>query len=383
MGQRLAVAVVTGTRADYGLLVPVMQAIQRRKSLDLQVVAAGMHLLRQFGSTWRTVAQDGWEIAAKVRVQGQQDDAVSQSEGLGRGITKFTKVFAELKTDIVLVLGDRLEAFGAAAAATASRLVLGHIHAGDTAMGIQDEAYRHAISKLAHVHFAASAGSQRRLQRMGEAPWRIHLTGSPGLDGLSDKTCTNWKKLSEIAQLDVRGDYLLVLQHSAGGSAAVEGRRMRQTLAGCAYKDMPTLVLYPNCDAGFSGILSVAKSVCKQHRWRLLPNVSREHYLGFLHYCRALVGNSSSGIIEAEALGVDVVNVGPRQHNRERGKNVVDCDYGADNVAAALDMILKRRGKRRSKKSPIYGDGHSGERIARILADLKLDDRLRQKSNAY
>ena len=376
------VAVVTGTRADYGILVPVLIAIKRRRTLRLQVIVTGMHLLRGFGNTWREVEGDGWPIDAKVRLQGERDDALSQSRGLGKAIGGFTDAFAKLGTEVVLVLGDRVEAFGAAAAATASRLVLAHIHGGDAAMGIQDDAYRHAISKLAHIHFAASAGSRDRLLRMGEQEFRIHLTGSPGLDGLSDKACKNVRKLNEWAGFDVRGDFLMVLQHPAGGTPSQEGWRMRETLAACADKGLSVLVLYPNCDAGFSGIVEVAKRVCHRNGWGLLQNVPRAIYLGLLRRTKALVGNSSSGIIEAGALNVDVLNVGPRQTGRERGTNVYDVDYGREKVSAVLASVL-RQPSRDGVGCRIYGDGRSGARIARILAEVALNDRLRQKRIAY
>lgn len=374
---------VTGTRADFGLQAPVMRAVADHPGLKLQVVATGMHLLRRFGYTVDEVEAAGWRIDAKVRLQGERDDVIGQSRGLGRAITGLTNAFAELRTDIVVVLGDRLEMFAAAAAATASQRVLGHVHSGDAAMGVQDDAYRFAISKLAHLHFAAAAGAKRRLGWLGEESFRIYQTGSPALDNLSRDICRDAGELSEWAGFDVNDDFLLVMQHPSGGTARQEERRMTETLRACVDKGLSILVLYPNCDAGFSGIINSAERFCKSGGGVLRRNLPRRAYLGLLVRAKMLVGNSSSGIIEAGYLNVDVVNVGPRQTGRERSKNVLDVGYGRAAVSAAIERLLRRRRGGNRKIASLYGDGRSGRRIASILARVKLDGRLRQKRIAY
>ena len=376
------VAVVTGTRAEYGIFRSVLTAITEQPQLELQLLVTGMHLLRQFGYTVREIEQDGWRIAGRVRLQGETDDAVGQSRGLGRAITGLTNHFARLRTDIVLVMGDRIEAFAGASAATASQLVLGHIHGGDAAAGIQDEAYRHAISKLAHVHFAASRGSKERLERLGEEKFRIYQTGSPAVDNLSKIICRDRQELSRWSGFDVREDFALVLQHPAGGTARQEERQMAQTLRACGDKGLQILILYPNSDPGFSGIVRAAQRFSKGEGYRLLKHVPRGVYLGLLERSRLLVGNSSSGLIEASRLNVDVVNVGSRQSGRERGTHVADAGYGAGTAKAITTLLGKEQtGRRRGKR--IYGDGTSGKKIASILARIRLDERLRRKKISY
>ena len=376
------VAVVTGTRAEYGILSPVMEAIKAHPKLNLQLIVTGMHLLKKFGYTVKDIEADGWRIDGRVRLQSEHDDVIGQSRGLGRAITGLTNEFARLKTDIVLVLGDRLETFAAASAATASQLILAHIHGGDAAAGIQDDAYRHAISKLAHIHFAASAGAKKRLLRLGEDPFRIYRTGSPALDNLENNICRDIDELNQWAGFDVSTEFLFVLQHPAGGTAAQEEKRMLQTLRGCNANNLPVLVLYPNCDVGFSGIIKAADRYCRNKGWTLLRHVPRRIYLGLLRKTKALIGNSSSGIIEAGYLNVDVVNIGTRQLGRERGKNVLDTDYGTVNVAQAVKKIL-RRTKTRRKPCQIYGNGRSSRKIASVLSKIKLNQKLSQKRIAY
>jgi len=359
------VAVVTGSRADYGLLVPVMDAIEQHPKLKLQVVVTGMHLLRRFGYTINDIKSRHRRIDATVRLQSEHDDAVEQSRGLGRAITGMTDAFVRLKSDIVVVLGERLEIFAAATAATASQLLLAHIHGGDAAVGVQDDSYRHAISKLSHIHLVASAGAKRRLLRLGEDSFRIYQTGSPALDNLSKNICNDINLLSAQVGFDVNEDFLLILQHPAGGSAAQECTRMLQTMRGCDGKGLKIIVLYPNCDVGFSGIIQASSQYCSRKGWPLLRHVPRDIYLGLLKRAKVLVGNSSSGIIESGGLNVDVVNVGLRQAGRERGSNVVDVDYGTQNVSRGIDAVLCRRTARRSP-SRIYGTGRSGPAIASV-----------------
>jgi GDP/UDP-N,N'-diacetylbacillosamine 2-epimerase (hydrolysing) len=385
MGQRAIkrrICVVTGTRAEYGLLKPVMEAIEGHENLKLQLIVTGMHLLRRFGYTVREIEKDGGRIDGRVRLQGEDDEVIGQSRGLGRAITKLTNLFSELDTEIVLVLGDRIETFAAAAAATASQLVLAHIHGGDVAPGVQDDAYRHAISKLAHLHFAATAGAKERLLRLGEDSFRIYQTGSPALDNLSKIICRDTKELSKWAKFDVREDFLMVLQHPAGGTAAQEEKRMVQTLAGCDVKGLRALVLYPNCDPGFSGIIRAVRHVCGAKGYRMIKHLPRGVYLGLLERTRVLVGNSSSGIIEASRINVDVVNVGHRQAGREHCRRVHDVDYGRAAVAKAVRSICRSQKRQRSSER-IYGDGRSGQRIASILGRVKLEQKLRLKKIAY
>jgi GDP/UDP-N,N'-diacetylbacillosamine 2-epimerase (hydrolysing) len=371
------IAVVTGTRAEYGLLVPVMRAISRKPRLDLSVFVTGMHLLRRFGGTVREVKNDGWDIAARIPLQGEKDDVIGQSRGLGRAITKFSEEFFRQKINIVVVLGDRIETFAAAAAAFVSGRVVAHIHGGDAAMGVQDDVYRYAITKLAHLHFPATPDAKKRLLRQGEQPFRIYQTGSPALDGMRNISCDDPVVLSDHAGFDVCNDFMVVLQHPAGGSVAQERRWMTQTLLACAHTGLKLLVLYPNSDPGFSGIIESSTKFCRRKDCALVRNVPRSVYLGLLRRCRVLVGNSSSGIIEASFLGVPCVNVGPRQAGRDRTGNVIDVRYGVAPVTDGLRRAMNSR--RRIRPSRYYGDGRAGPRIADVLNRVTLDRRLRQK----
>ncbi len=374
--------VITGTRAEYGLLKPVMQAIEEHPKLNLQILVTGMHLLKQFGYTIRQIKSDGWDITAKVRLQSEIDAQYSNSLAMGSAISKMSKAMLDNKSDIIVVLGDRLEIFAATAAATACQLPIAHIHGGDIAMGIQDDTFRHAITKLSHIHFTATCGAKRRVIRLGEEKSRVYQTGSPSIDNLSDNICLKIKDLNSYSAFNVNDNFLMVLQHPAGQTTKTEEKRMLQTLRACKRKSLNTLVLYPNCDRGFSGIITAAKSYCKKHKFTLIENVPREIYLGLLKKALILIGNSSSGIIETGYLNVDVIDIGPRQLGREHGKNVMHCNYGTENVSNAIDKTLLQRDLNR-KPCYIYGKGKSGIKIADVLASVQIDQKLLQKVISY
>ena len=352
LAKRRTIAVVTGTRAEYGLLVPVMRAVEDRRELSLRVIVAGAHLVT---GTWRDIK---FEIAAKVTMQKRgRTGRAADVEALSRGIIGFGKAFDTIKPDFVVVLGDRIEAFAAASVASVGGMRVGHIHGGDRAEGVADEAMRHAISKLAHVHFAATAQSRSRLIRMGER--NVHRTGSPAVDGLLDvKAATD-------------APAVIVLQHPTGAPDAQEATWMRQTLA--ATKSYTRLVMSPNTDPGAAGIGRVLPSDAVYH----LP---RARWLSTLAGAKAIVGNSSAGLIEAAVLKTPCVNIGPRQAGREKPANVIDCDYGEANVRRALAKALKLDLRR--MRHP-YGDGRAGGRIAELLSKFPLDKITIRKHNAY
>ncbi|MFA7236327.1 MAG: UDP-N-acetylglucosamine 2-epimerase [Phycisphaeraceae bacterium] len=363
---RKTIVVVTGTRAEFGLLEPVMKAIARSKGLRLRVVVAGWHWVT---GTWRDVRDAGWEMEGKVRMQkvltrerppeGRWDDV----DALGRGIIGFGRVFDELKPEVVMVLGDRIEAFAAAAAGSVGGIHVAHIHGGDRAEGVADEAMRHAISKLAHLHFVATMLSRERLVRMGEAAEVVWNVGSPAVDGLEGVEASPVERV-------------IVMQHPIGESDEVERRWMGETLE--AVRHLEPVVMGPNGDAGCAGIWRAIKEAPPE--MEVIEHLPRARWLSMLAGATALVGNSSAGLIEGAVLRVPCVNVGPRQNGREKPVNVVDCDYGAANVREALVKALSLDLRR--MRHP-YGDGHAGERIAAILAEMDWGKVSVRKRNTY
>ncbi|MBX3402641.1 MAG: UDP-N-acetylglucosamine 2-epimerase (hydrolyzing) [Phycisphaeraceae bacterium] len=376
------IAVVTGTRAEFGLLRPVMRAIEAHPALRLRVVAAGAHFLPPV-RTIREVEHE-FAVAAKVRMQRTREtDRAADAAATGRGIEGFARAFARLKPDWVVVLGDRIEAFAAASAASIGGVAVAHIHGGDRAEGIADEAMRHAITKLSHLHCAATKQSAERIRRMGERAEHVHVTGSPAIDGLAAIAPMDDRRARELGDPRV-----VVLLHPSGLRPADE-RRIAAMAAGVAAAH-PTLWLAPNHDPGRE-VIEAARSGFGPRRvsaWEALGHLPREEFVGMLKRLAArrglLLGNSSAGLIECAALGVRVVNIGPRQDGRERGPNVIDIGLGQ--VGSLGSAVGRALGASRPRPSAVFGDGRAGERIAALLADPRLDPRsaaLLRKRNVY
>ncbi len=383
------VAVVTGSRAEFGLLEPVLHAMQGHPRLDPRLIVTGMHLLPKFGRTIEHIRAAGWRIDATVRMQTGEDAAAAEPLAVARGMAGIARALHRLRCEIVVVLGDRIEAFAAASAAATGRLIVAHIHGGDRATGDVDDALRNAITRLAHVHLVASRDAADRLKRMGEAPERIHRVGAPGLDAIRvfhDTQRADPARCEELLRARIGSladrSYAVVLHHPCGRLAHVEAATMRHIVAAVTRCGLAGVAIFPNSDPGHEGILKILGQVARKHDWRRFWSLPREDYLRLVSRAAVLVGNSSSGIIESASLRVNAVNVGSRQLGRLRcGPNVIDCGETAAAITAALRTALDR--PRPSPQRSRYGDGQAGPRIAEILDGLDITPDLRQKALTY
>ncbi len=368
------IAVVTGCRADWGLLRPIMRAIASHAELVLQPVVAGVHLLPEVNTRAEVAAE--FDIAAEVSMQrpgatGRTADAIA----LGRGIVTFAETLERLQSDVVLVLGDRIEALAAAAAASVGGRLVAHVHGGDRAEGVADEAIRHAITKLAHIHFPATPQSAERIARMGEHGDCIHLVGSPAIDDLSSFEPLTDEQLTAL-RLNPARPFAVVLHHPAGLPDAVESATMGAIIGALDASTIASNVLYlaPNHDPGRDAVLrALGERSSNVH----LP---RREFIGLLRRAALLIGNSSAGLIEAAALGLPVVNIGPRQAGRERAGNVIDVP---DATLPAISTAIRNAPGRPPCMTHPYGDGRAGERIAELLTAMRLKPPSTRKHNAY
>ncbi|MEM7261883.1 MAG: UDP-N-acetylglucosamine 2-epimerase, partial [Planctomycetota bacterium] len=363
------VAIVTGARAEYGLLRPVMRAVVEA-DLDLFIVASGTHLSPAHGNTVHEIEADGFEVAARVEVLPDADTPAATARAIGRGVVGFTDAFENLDPEIVLVLGDRSEIFAAATAAAATRRVLAHIHGGDRTRGGLDESYRHAITKLSHVHFAASDASRERIVAMGEPANSVHSVGAPGLDSL--RSFEPFSRLEIAARLGVElpTPFVVVIQHAVSSDPASAAEQIRTTLRAIDRCQVPAVVVRPNNDPGGQRVNEVIDEYTGETPLHVFANLEHDLFLSLLTHTHALIGNSSCGIIEAPSLGLPVVDIGTRQNGRERADNVIAVDHEPNAIAAALNRAVHDdtfRERARHVTSP-YGDGRASERIASILS---------------
>ncbi len=330
-----------------------------------------MHLSARHG---RSIDKISERIDAVVP-WGRQRDATSVATATGKAIAKLAEVFERLKTEIVLIVGDRPEALAAAVAGHLSGLIVAHIHGGDRALGQVDDSLRHAITKLAHVHLAATAASARRLKKLGEQAWRIHTVGSPGIDGI--------RKVAASSKLP-RRKYALLLLHPTDAVVERERGRAELVMRAVGRIGFPHVVIvFPNNDPGADGIIEAWENKSPLESETVLRDISRPMFLGLLRDAAVLVGNSSSGIIEAASFGTPVVDIGTRQMGRERSGNVRNVGFSETEIAAALNRIWHRGRAKRWSGRNVYGIQGAGERIARVLHLLKLDGAVRRKLIAY
>ncbi len=366
-------AVVTGTRAEFGLLRPVMHAIARRDDLELLVIAAGSHLVSP-ALTFRDVKAE-FDVTDSVPMQtagrvGRWADV----ESLSKGVARFGRSFAGHAPDWVVVLGDRIEAFAAATAASVGGLALAHIHGGDRAEGVADEAMRHAITKLAHLHLPATETSAERILRMGERPEDVRVVGSPAIDGLAGVEPVGDARWKEMGEPEV-----VLLMHPVGRTDEAEEHACAVVLEGLG--DARVLALHPNLDPGRGGIMRAL--IAAGSNVTLVEHMKRDAFVGVLRRLGrsggAMVGNSSAGLIEAAALGCPSVDVGHRQAGRERADGA--AWWAGEDAGAVRDAVSSARASAPFEGPHPFGDGRAGERIASALADSDPHDerRLRKR----
>ncbi len=356
------IAVITGSRAEFGLLAPVMTAIGARSDQVLMVIAAGSHLVLPSQTFYDVRSQFNIAEVVPMQVSGKTGRA-EDVESLAKGVARFGRAFEKLRPDFVVVLGDRIEALAAGLAASIGGYALCHIHGGDRAEGIADEAMRHALTKLAHVHFAATEESANRILKMGEQPRRVFTVGSPAVDSLP-----GYPPLDDAMFAELGSPQAIFLMHPTGRSDELEEASAAAALE--ALGDLPVLLLHPNLDAGREGIMRALAGASPKNVNR--PHLPREAFIGLLKRLArsggVLIGNSSAGLIEAAVLGVRVVDIGPRQNGRERCDNVVHVDrVYAQDIKAAIE---KARSLTLKPNSHPYGAGRSGQHIAELLSTI-------------
>lgn len=374
------IAVLTGTRAEYGILRPLLRRINAHPKLDLYIIATGMHLSDEFGYTIREIEKDGFRIYAKLDTLNREDTGAGMARYIGNTIIKLSEVFEDLKPDILILLGDRGEMLAGAIAATCMNILIVHLHGGETS-GSVDEGFRHAISKLAHLHFVATEEARQKLISMGEDPSRIFVVGAPGLDDIFENLIPP-EEIAERYNLDLLKPIILLIQHPVVTEVDEAPNQIRETLEAIAELKLQTIVIYPNADAGGRRMIKIIKEYEQKYPFiRAYKSLPRRDYLSLMNVASVMVGNSSSGIIEAPSFGLPVVNIGTRQKGRLRVGNVIDVDYNKEDIKKAILKAIYDENFRKKVKSVknLWGDGKASERIVNILANIVIDKNLLQK----
>lgn len=365
------VCVVTGSRADYGLLYWLMKEISGDRELQLQLIATGMHLSPEFGLTVRKIEEDGFTIDEKVEMLLSSDTPVGIAKSMGVGLIGFADALDRLRPDMVVVLGDRFEILSAAQAALVARLPIAHLHGGEVSEGAFDEGIRHAISKMAHLHFVAAEPYRKRLVQMGERPDRVFNVGAPGLDHLARLNWMSRAELEAALGVPLGKPLFLITYHPATLDVANATVAMDELLAALEEFPAATLIFtYPNADTGGRNlIVAIDDFVAKHpHRARAFASLGQRNYLSLMREADAVIGNSSSGLIEAPALQRPTVNIGERQKGRLKASSVVDVAETREDIVRGIRHVLSEQFRDAlSGTVSLYGAGNASEKIRLIL----------------
>jgi GDP/UDP-N,N'-diacetylbacillosamine 2-epimerase (hydrolysing) len=383
--KRKRIAILTGIRSEYHILEAVMKAIEEHPRLDLKVIVTGTHLSPRFGSSWKEVAAK-FPLAAKIPSLSSRDSLSARLQGLSRQIAGLTKCLEKLDPDITCVLGDREESICAATVCAYLHRACAHISGGDRGFGTVDDSVRHAVSKLAHLHFPTTRDNRRRLLSLGEEAWRVKAVGASGLDRLRRCPKLSRRAFLKAAGLPLQGDFVIILQHPVSFEKNKATAQMKLTLETLRRSGLSALVVYPNSDPGSHDMIAVIESYRTLKHWKIHKNLDDLLWCNALRHARALVGNSSAGLLEAPFMACPAINIGLRQSQRQARKNLLRVPHESKAILKALEKAAKpafRNNLKQREERLYYGDGRSGERIAKILAKTPVDARLLNKKITY
>lgn len=369
------VAVFTGTRAEYGLLYWLMKDIQTSPLLDLQVIVSGMHLSPEFGETWKLIEADGFAVDAKVEMLLSSDTPLGVVKSMGLGTIGFADALDRLKPDMLVVLGDRFEALAVVQAALIMRIPVAHLHGGEITEGAYDDAIRHAITKMASLHFTAAEPYRQRVIQMGEAPGTVFNVGALGLDHLLRAQPMSWDELVASLAFPLRQPYFLVTYHPVTLAEEDPVSSFKAVLEAIDhFSDHQVILTYPNADNGGRALIPILEDYARSQPGRALaiPSLGFRRYQSTLSRAAAVIGNSSSGIIEAPAFGVPTVNIGARQTGRLAAKSVLNCAPNVQSIRHAISKALSPDFKSscHGVANP-YGGGNAAQQIVRLLEETR------------
>ena len=375
------VCVVTTSRADFGIYLPVLRQIEQHPGLGLDLLVSGAHLSPDFGMTVGEIEEQGFDTSQRVEMLLSSDTAEGVAKSMGLGMIGFAQAYARRRPDILLVLGDRFEMHAAATAALPFRIPIAHIHGGEASEGAIDDALRHSITKMSHLHFVATDEYRRRIIQMGESPARVITTGAPALDNLRHMQLLSREELEQKFNLQIDRPFVLVTYHPATLEDETGAEAIQPLLAALNELSCNAVFTYPNADAGSRGIIQAIQHYAGENsKAQIVVNLGAQAYFSMMSLAEAMIGNSSSGIIEAASVKLPVLNIGDRQRGRVRARNVVDVGQSRQDIVAGLRRVTDPAFRQQlADMTNPYGDGRAAERIARELAEVELGSELLKK----
>jgi len=370
------ICVITGTRAEYGLLRWVMQGIKDDPELTLQIIATGMHLSPEFGLTYRDIEQDGFQIDRKVEMLTSSDTSVGIAKSMGLGLIGFADALNDLKPDLIVVLGDRFEIFSAVTAALVARIPVAHLHGGELTEGAFDDAIRHSITKMSHLHFVAAEEYRQRVIQLGEQPDRVFLVGGLGIDNIKRLKLLDREELEAAIDFKLGTKNLLITFHPVTLEAKTASEQMAELLAAMAeLEDTQLIFTMPNADTDGRVLIKMVREFVAQHSNACAyTSLGQLRYLSCVSHVDGVIGNSSSGLAEVPSFRKGTVNIGDRQRGRLLAASVINCEPTRQSITAAVEKLYSLDfQKGLSKVTNPYGDGGASEKVVEIIKNHVLD----------
>lgn len=383
MSDKRKICVITGTRAEYGLLYWLMREIEAADDLELQLVVTGMHMSPEFGLTYRQIEADGFTISRKVEMLLSSDTPVGITKSMGLAMSGFADAYSDLAPDLVVVLGDRFEIFSAAAAATVARMPLAHLHGGETTEGAFDESFRHSITKMSHLHFVAAEEYRKRVIQLGEDPGRVYTVGALGIDNIKRLQLLSRDELENAIGFNLGKRNLLVTFHPVTLEHSTAQTQFKELLLALGQLE-ETHIIFTKANADPDGrvVNQMIDEYVEAHTSTSIArnSLGQLNYLSAMQYMDGVVGNSSSGLIEAPSFKVGVVNIGDRQRGRLKANNVIDSVPERKDILAAVQRLFGREFQEglAYTKNP-YGDGGAAEKILSVVRSYPLNDILKKR----
>ena len=375
------ICVITGTRAEYGLLRWVMQGIRDASDLTLQVVATGMHLSPEFGMTYQEIERDGFTIDRKVEMLMSSDSAVGIAKSMGLGLIGFADALSELKPDLILVLGDRFEIFSAVSAALVARMPVAHLHGGEATEGLIDEAFRHSITKMSHLHFVAAEEYRQRVIQLGEQPHQVFLVGGLGLDSINRMKLLDRNELETALNFKLGPKNLLITFHPVTLEIATAAEQMNELLASLAeLQDTHLIFTMPNADTDGRVLIDMVEKFAAHHSHSCaFTSLGQLRYLSAIAQVDGVVGNSSSGLAEVPSFKKGTINIGDRQRGRLLAKSIISCKPERSEITAAIKRLYTQEFQELllSVVNP-YGEGGASKKIIEVIRSVDLGGLLKK-----
>ena len=378
-----SVCVVTGSRAEYGLLYWLMKEIQTAKDLELQIIATGMHISPEFGNTYRQIEQDGFKIDKKVEMLLSSDSEVGITKSMGLGLIGFADAIDNLKPDLIIVLGDRFEIFSAVSAAMIAKIPVAHLHGGEATEGAFDESIRHSITKMSHLHFTATEEYKKRVIQLGEQPERVFNVGAVGVDNIKKLTLLSREEFEKSIDFSLAQRNLLITFHPV----TLENATAREQFANILQvvdKQVDTHLIFTKANADTNGrvINQMIDEYVTLHPEKAIAftSLGQLRYLSALQYVDGVVGNSSSGLLEVPSFKICTINIGDRQRGRIKADSVIDCDTSVESIQSSLNKLFSPLFQEQLQqiKNP-YGNGGASKKIVEIIRIFSLDRVLKKR----